>query len=587
MKLTNSFQRMRLKNKLTYVFLTAIFFLLVLTLLSLHHTILIYNEQLFDTLRVSTQMATSNGDHKIQKVVEDSYEIATNLEFQELFINLNNSESFSSYQINLDIQNKLYGYLFNKDVLSILIHYDNGKESRVNKDIQRLHSDTLNKIYSEAKELQGEIFWMEPSEETNHTIVLARQIRQIENLSLKPLGIVVYQIDPNTIIKEATHETLHNNVILLSQYNYIFKGDSQLPFHQIKPSKEELSGYSVKSINGHKYFFTYIKSAYKDWIYASYIPYDKLFKSAAITTRIYIILYIGIGIVLAFIINSLVRSILKPVDTLTWRMRKVEQGNFNQNINNDYLERLREGNEVDRLEYDFCLMLDKINHLIDENYIKQLEVQKFHIKALQAQINPHFLYNTLNSIFWLAKVNNQQDIAVMIKSLGNLLRNSIDENKQLLSLGEEVNQLQDYLNIQKIRYKDRLKVILQMDTNIAGYSIPKLTLQPLVENAINYGLEKEIRNCDITIMGYEEEGYIRIHVSDNGAGMSEELVDQVNKGQVKPKGTGIGIKNIRERLNMVFSGDYELLFTSQLHKGTEVIIKIPARYLDDEKTKQG
>lgn len=163
----------------------------------------------------------------------------------------------------------------------------------------------------------------------------------------------------------------------------------------------------------------------------------------------------------------------------------------------------------------------------------------------------------------------------MIKSLANLMRKSIDERNQMMSIKDELMLLKDYINIQKIRHKDRLQIKMDIDESLEGYQIPKLTLQPLVENAINYGLEKEVRDCMITITGYEKDKMIYLVVEDNGSGMSKERVRDLNLGLIKPKGTGIGVKNIKERLHNVFEGKSEMKFESILGNGTEVTIKIP------------
>ncbi|WP_105618397.1 cache domain-containing sensor histidine kinase [Vallitalea okinawensis] len=570
-------QAMKLKYKFTLVFLVSIIFLLMLSLISLQHTVHVYNNQLYETLMVSTNISSNTGDQRLKDLVDSSYDVITNNEFQDQLVMINESENYARYEITNEITDKLYAYLFNPDIASIQVICNNGDNIHATKVVSKLNQELLDTIYHGTQQLEGEIYWVPPSESTGNTIILARQIRQIKNLSLEPLGVLIFRIKPEGIVQGAVHNELNNNVFLISEDSYIYRTDSELPFEDVKPSKEDFNGYSIKSIKGHKYFFTYKQSNYNNWIYVNYIPYDELIKSALATTRLYIFIYLGSAIVFIYLINRIVNRLLKPVESLTRRMRKVENGDFHQEIENDILVNLKHGNEIDHLEYDFYLMLDKINHLIDENYIKQLQVKKFQIKALQAQINPHFLYNTLDSIFWLAKINQQKDISVMIKSLANLMRKSIDESTQIISIGEELSLLQDYINIQKIRHKDRLKIEMNVEEEVLHDEIPKLTLQPLVENSINYGLEKNTGECFINIQVFEDKDYVCLSVEDNGIGMSPELLEQLNKGLIKPTGTGIGVKNIRERLDNIYNNDFGLNYQSNEKQGTIVVVRVPRR----------
>ncbi|MFH5182162.1 sensor histidine kinase [Paenibacillus sp. TAB 01] len=231
--------------------------------------------------------------------------------------------------------------------------------------------------------------------------------------------------------------------------------------------------------------------------------------------------------------------------------------------------------EVGQLHRTYRLMIQKINELITENYAKQIVIKETQFKALQAQINPHFLYNTLESINWLAKANGQKQISSMVEALGFLLRSSISLKETLITVQEELDIVTNYLIIQKYRFEDRLLFELDMPEEAKSAYLPKLTLQPLLENAIHYGLETMLEPCRIRITGEVEGDRLRITVEDNGQGMSAELLEQVRAGAAPTRGSGIGLKNIEERIIIAFGEAYGIRIESEPERGTQVSVMIP------------
>lgn len=222
-------------------------------------------------------------------------------------------------------------------------------------------------------------------------------------------------------------------------------------------------------------------------------------------------------------------------------------------------------------------MISRINTLIDENFKKQIVIKDTNFKALQAQINPHFLYNTLESINWLAKANHQEEIATMVKALGKLLRNAVNTDELIITIGEELDLLDAYISIQKYRYEERLIYRNHVNRSLYGLQIPRLTLQPLVENAIVHSLENMLEPCQILVEAKKQDGKIILSIQDNGLGIEEETLKRLqnNESLDSPKGMGIGIQNIDERLKMTFGSDYGLFITSVIGEGTRIEIRIP------------
>lgn len=207
---------------------------------------------------------------------------------------------------------------------------------------------------------------------------------------------------------------------------------------------------------------------------------------------------------------------------------------------------------------------------MEENVEKQLIIKETELKALQAQINPHFLYNTLESINWLAKANQQKQISKMVESLGFLLRNSIHMKKDIVTIQEEADIVRHYMTIQRFRFEERLNFTLDIDDEVKHCLIPKLTLQPLAENAIQYALEPFTRPCAIRIQAKKAKGCVCITVEDNGPGMDGRILESTG-------GRGIGLWNIRERISLTFGEPYGLRIHSEHEKATRIVITIPCR----------
>jgi two-component system sensor histidine kinase YesM len=269
------------------------------------------------------------------------------------------------------------------------------------------------------------------------------------------------------------------------------------------------------------------------------------------------------------------RSLTRPIEELIVRMRQVQKGDFSltgyETLEWEFLQM----DEVGQLQRTFRMMIQQINELITENFSKQIIIKETQFKALQAQINPHFLYNTLESINWLAKANGQPQISKMVESLGFLLRSSISLKETLITVGEELDIVMNYITIQKFRFEERL--VFQLDVPKEAYTLllPKLTLQPLLENSIHYALESMVEPCFIRIWTRREPGKLILIVEDNGPGIAEVLLEQVRKGEARTRGSGIGLKNIEERIMIAFGESYGIQIESEPGRGTSVSVIIP------------
>ena len=217
-----------------------------------------------------------------------------------------------------------------------------------------------------------------------------------------------------------------------------------------------------------------------------------------------------------------------------------------------------------------------LSYLMEQNVEEQRQKRKSELRALQAQINPHFLYNTLDSIIWMAEWGKTKEVVLMTSSLAKLLRQSISNQNELVRVEEEVEYTRSYLTIQKMRYKDKLEYDIQVSPEVLGQKIPKLVLQPLVENAIYHGIKYKEGKGIVQIEGWIGQKELILRISDDGIGMTEEQLAKIfEKRETDIRKNGVGVLNVHERIQLYYGKDYGLRFSSTLGEGTVVEVRIP------------
>lgn len=285
---------------------------------------------------------------------------------------------------------------------------------------------------------------------------------------------------------------------------------------------------------------------------------------------------IGIGLAsfLFCVILSIVitNSISRPIWSMVKTMQKVEEGKF------DVRADVNSGDEIGFMAGRFNDMIKKIDELFHTNLEKQDRLRLAELHALQSQINPHFLYNTLDSIKWLAKLNGIRDIEVIVIQLGKLLKNSINNQSEMTTVGESLEIIDSYLTIQKIRYSDRFEVRMAIDPSLRDCRVPRLIIQPIVENAIIHGIEKKIEPGRLTIKVSRAGTDLRIEVADDGVGIDAARLRQIQREleQDQRKVQNIGIHNVNRRIKLCYGENYGVSIQSEVGKGTTVVLTMPA-----------
>lgn len=314
--------------------------------------------------------------------------------------------------------------------------------------------------------------------------------------------------------------------------------------------------------------FEYIYYEIRD-IQQSRLEYQKFFMSII---RISILTFIGILVLTTFLSYYIPLSITQPIRKLTEVTKQVAKGDLS--VRSD----VRSGVEASMLSDSLNTMIDKINELLEQVTREQSRLRRAEFELLQSQINPHFLYNTLDAIIWLAESGEQKKVVNMVGSLSDFFRTSLNQGKDIITIREELQHVRSYLEIQQVRYQDILKYEIQVPAELHQYLIPKITIQPLVENALYHGIKNKRGYGRIIISGKKEADFFVIQIEDNGIGISEDRLLQVRDGIRDKVLTGkdmYGLYNVNERIRLNFGEKYGITIESTYQEGTTVSILLP------------
>ena len=314
--------------------------------------------------------------------------------------------------------------------------------------------------------------------------------------------------------------------------------------------------------------FQYIYYEVKD-IQEARTEYQNFFM---VMIRFSIIAFAAILILIVLLSYYIPLSITRPIRKLSEVTDQVAKGDLT--VRSD----IRTGAEVGMLSDSLNTMIDKINELLEQVKKEQIRLRKAEFELLQSQINPHFLYNTLDTIVWLAEAGEQKKVVKMVGSLSEFFRTSLNQGKDIISIKEELQHVRSYLEIQQVRYQDILQYDIQVEEELYKYLIPKITIQPLVENALYHGIKNKRGVGKIIISGKREEDHFRILIEDNGIGISEERLLQVRDGIKNKVLTGkdiYGLYNVNERIRLNFGEKYGIFIESTYGEGTVVSVILP------------
>ena len=444
-------------------------------------------------------------------------------------------------------------------------------------------------IMSNAEKLNGKNYWMTWNLDKG-MISSGRTV--YDTINLTKLGLIIVNIQEKYFksIYDGVHLSPTSFFVIRDKAGEIISTNSSIKQEDIykilsnmSVSRQRNMELMSSSSDRGRYFIVSEVCDFTGWEVLGVIPQEELL--GGIFQIGSWILFIGLvcGVISTILLLLLSSYILQPIKRLTRLMKRVEQEDFSVKAEAESKDELGE------LTVVFNKMIEKIRYLIEEVYQQKIVKQEAEFKLLQAQINPHFLYNTLDSINWIAKMNGVEDISRMVVALGQLMRISVSKAKKFMTLEQELEYINNYLVIQGMRYRDKFRVNISIPDSLKKCIVPKLMLQPIVENALVHGIEKKLGKGIIYIKAAEEEGGLSIDVADDGVGMDRDTLCQILKKESTDDGentdyihTGLGIHNVDKRIKMMYGGQYGLKIKSDIGKGTEVRIFLPIRYESKE-----
>lgn len=570
------FVNLSFRSKLFMVFvLVTIIPMMLLVYLSYELTKTKLTEQIYINMTNSTAQITKNLENKL-----DSYEhISASIYLDNRLANYltNEYQDDPSY---LDV----YNYIGNRidtvmaaypDFDSAFIYSDNPSLPKDNFYIRPITPEVqTTELFHKLQQSYGNIIHLSTPQTENGPAMftLARLLNN--NSNQYPYGMLVFQISESVIYSLMEKEAGGKDIFIINDKGMILSSaDKQL----INTSLPELlhqhfddaaSGRFDTTYQGVKALAVY-NTLKNGWKTVSIFPYDSIIKDAKALSQLIIKIslgFIGVALLLIYITASLFS---KRIRTLIRMIRRIERGDFNPTH-----EEQMGSDEIGQLHFAFEQMTTRLKSLVTEVYQKELQSKEAELDLLQAQINPHFLYNTLGSISSLAVKHQDPQIQDMVLHLAKFYRISLNKGKSILTINEELKLTQSYNAIQLIRFKGKLNIIYTIDQSILPYSTVKLALQPFVENAVIHALWNQDRPLNIHIKGVIENNSIILSVIDDGMGMRREKLEALFE---EKEGRGYGISNVDRRIKLKFGEYYGVKVYSKIGMGTTVQIRLPQK----------
>lgn len=339
-------------------------------------------------------------------------------------------------------------------------------------------------------------------------------------------------------------------------------------YNEVKERLNGTQGYFKTKLNHNPVTVLYTKSALNDWYLINVVPSKSLVGGNSTYYYLIVLAVILCGVFGFAFAKIQENSIIKPLDRLLKEMKKLKKGRFDIQIENSSKD------EIGTISNEFVGMSNRLNELIQEVYVSKIYNQEAELELLTSQINPHFLYNTLDSIHWLAVKNKDYDVGDQIEALADIFRHVLSRGKDMVTIEEEINHLENYMFIMNARYKNRAKVKMEVDDSLRMHMIPKLIIQPLVENAMLHGLEPKMEGGVIQVSVKKEQKAVKITVMDNGVGVDEEIIREKLRDK-KEVHNVFALKNLDQRIKLKYGEGYGLTFKSEIGRGTVVEVDMP------------
>jgi two-component system, sensor histidine kinase YesM len=518
---------------------------------------------------------------KIDFILEDIQEFSTVIiSDSELLDMVNNQSKYKEEKFN----RKLRGFITSRDDIEVIDLYLNDVYYSVGaKKINRLEELSPN-----LRKSSGQPLWLPTKSEEveilsgkfkKNYFTLARKV--VDFNTLKEYGYLL--IDLEELILEQAYISLldHEGVGIIicdRQGNIISHSDKKRIGGTIKdePFATEVlsnqSGHSYvqyKTATGNKVAI-YSTIENNDWKIIKTISTDYLYGEINRMETYLIVGGLLYTLVIAIYILFFSYRYTEPMMKMMGVIKRVERGDLTARTV------VHSNDEVGQLGHSLNNMIGEMQVLIDQLIREEQEKKEVELEALHAQINPHFLYNTLNTIKWMAKIQGNTSVSTAITALVKLLRISINLGRDMITLKEEIDYVKNYIVIQTLRFGKSINIIYHIDESCTNLSVPKLILQPIVENSIIYGLEDERLELNIQVNVYSQENQLIIEITDNGPGIPEAVLKDIfTETSDRNRFSKVGLNNVNQRIKLYFGSGFGVDIETELGSSTKVIVKLP------------
>lgn len=506
--------------------------------------------------------------------------------FNELIVKQPNTEidSIDMFSLRRDIRAYLSTVVFSKKNFDMggIYFYENTQNIFYTKEAGLLSESDIpyELMSSQVKELRNSSFYITESD-NQLTIYLIQQV--LHKDTFQPIGMIYYRIDPRylkNIFNEGYAQSdeslfLYTKDGKLIARKGLINGEEMIETNHFYETRPDVYTHKYE---GDEYYLITEDITKLNLSVITLISSDTLTQDSRKVIDLITILYIANIPLFLAMAYFLYGNIIKPVNHLIDKMNMFEKGQF------DIQTEGQRDDEFGYLYSAFNTMTKNISTLVNDVYIKELARKDAEISALQEQINPHFLYNTLESINWRAQLAGETDIALMIQALSKLMDGSINRNNEkFITINQEVDYMEQYMYLVRMRYADSLTFILEIGPSVGEYLVPKLIIQPLLENAVKHGIEA-VGEGTISLKAYEKDENVYIEVKDDGIGMSQEMLNRIrdmidlekrNINLQKGKRQSIGFQNVARRIQLIYGEKAVILVESEKNKGTCITLILP------------
>ena len=596
---TEWWKKQGLKNKILLICIPGAIFSSVIIMVLASFIFREYEKNMYNITVQNLNMIIRHIEMELQEADDTSVEIITDATVQSALSP--GKPNVRSWEVSMDYIRQLralYEVLqdqlrISRNIVSISIFVDD-EWYYVGSSRRSYDRSRLEEMRKSLAENSSEITWYVKGYPANRIYGL-RSVRDLRYHTFEDLALLVIEYD----LEGSIEGLLKNNSNVRYSPGLAVMDGEKLLYSDIAalPSRELVQrgnrDYRSVTLNGKKYFASWLDGPDYGWSYVFLILYDDLFGMMRFLKVVFWgVVAAGVGLSV-FYCEKLTGLITRRFTYLTGRMKSVQEGDFRA-------ESRRGKGQQDELEQvcdRFEDMVGHVDRLIQDNYVKQMLIRENQLKVLQNQINPHFLFNTLQTINWKARENHQETISQITEALGRLLRYTLRENNEPALLSDEIGILMHYVTIQKIRYQERLEVSVEIPGTLMERRIPKLSLQNIVENSVKYALENMLEPCRIEVWAECREEIFHPYVRDNGPGIAPDILRRIageapeDRAEERRKrteeirgtsgtektggeaGLGIGLANIRQRIMLLFDTGSDLL-VSNTGKGTLTEIRI-------------